>query len=82
MISERDGKLCLVFRVGDMRDDSFIVGAQVSAKIIRRKCTDEGMIFQLRVESYILFILNTIDAFLKNFTVRIDCDFNKYVIST
>ena len=44
VISERDGKLCLVFRVGDMRDDSFIVGAQVSAKIIRRKCTDEGMI--------------------------------------
>ena len=44
MISERDGKLCLVFRVGDMRDDSFIVGAQISAKIIRRKCTAEGNI--------------------------------------
>ena len=44
MISERDGKLCLVFRVGDMRDDSFIVGAQISAKIIRRKCTAEGSI--------------------------------------
>ena len=42
VISERDGKLCLVFRVGDMRDDSFIVGAQISAKIIRRKCTAEG----------------------------------------
>ena len=56
VISERDGKLCLVFRVGDMRDDSFIVGAQVSAKIIRRKCTDEGMISQLRVgTNYISF---------------------------
>lgn len=42
VICERDGKLCLVFRVGDMRDDSFIVGTQVSAKIIRRRCTDEG----------------------------------------
>ena len=46
VISERDGKLCLVFRVGDMRDDSFIVGAQISAKIIRRKCTAEGNILK------------------------------------
>jgi potassium inwardly-rectifying channel subfamily J len=44
VISERDGQLCLVFRVGEMRDDSFIVGAQISAKIIRRKCTAEGNI--------------------------------------
>jgi hypothetical protein len=34
--------MCLVFRVGDMRDDSFIVGNQISAKIVRRKCTAEG----------------------------------------
>ena len=43
VISERDGKLCLVFRVGDMRDDSFIVGAQLSVKLIRRRCTAEGI---------------------------------------
>ena len=44
VISERDGKLCLVFRVGDMRDDSFIVGAQLSVKLIRRRCTAEGTV--------------------------------------
>ncbi len=45
VICERDKKLCLVFRVGDMRPDSFIVGAQLSAKIIRRRVTDEGEMF-------------------------------------
>lgn len=42
VVSERDRQLCLVFRVGDMRHDSFIVGAQLSAKIIRRRVTEEG----------------------------------------
>lgn len=45
VICERDGKLCLVFRVGDMRDDSFIVGTQVAAKIIRRRSTEEGEMY-------------------------------------
>ena len=45
VICERDGKLCLVFRVGDMRDDSFIVGTQISAKIIRRRSTEEGEMY-------------------------------------
>ena len=49
VISERDGKLCLVFRVGDMRDDSFIVGAQLSVKLIRRRCTAEGISSKLRL---------------------------------
>ena len=64
MISERDGKLCLVFRVGDMRDDSFIVGAQVSAKIIRRKCTDEGTVLKLRIENVIPCISNNVHVSL------------------
>lgn len=37
VVCERDRKLCLVFRVGDMRHDSYIVGAQLSAKVIQRK---------------------------------------------
>ena len=45
VICERDKKLCMMFRVGDMRSDSFIVGAQISAKLIRRKVTDEGEMF-------------------------------------
>lgn len=45
MVNERDGKLCLSFRVGDMRDDSFIVGTQLSAKVIRRRSTQEGEMY-------------------------------------
>ena len=45
VICERDGKLVLMFRVGDMRDDSFIVGTNVSAKIIRRRATEEGEMY-------------------------------------
>lgn len=37
----RDGKLCLMFRVGDMRK-SHIISAQISAQMIRRKLTLEG----------------------------------------
>ncbi|XP_075557803.1 ATP-sensitive inward rectifier potassium channel 12-like [Dermacentor variabilis] len=37
----RDGKLCLLFRVGDMRK-SHIIGTSISAQIIRRKVTAEG----------------------------------------
>lgn len=39
----RDGKLCLMFRVGDMRK-SHIIGATVSAQLIRKKTTAEGEI--------------------------------------
>lgn len=38
----RDGKLCLMFRVGDLRDKSHIIGAAISAQVIRRKVTEEG----------------------------------------
>lgn len=37
----RDSKLCFMFRVGDMRK-SHIIGATISAQIIRRKTTAEG----------------------------------------
>ena len=29
VIMKRDGKLCLVIRIGDLRDDNFILGTQV-----------------------------------------------------
>eukprot|EP00095_Tigriopus_kingsejongensis_P006162 maker-scaffold40_size501252-snap-gene-2.14 protein:Tk06162 transcript:maker-scaffold40_size501252-snap-gene-2.14-mRNA-1 annotation:"hypothetical protein DAPPUDRAFT_311738" len=45
VISERDKKMCFAFRVGDMRPDSFIVGAHISAKLIRRRVTAEGEMF-------------------------------------
>ncbi|XP_050696678.1 G protein-activated inward rectifier potassium channel 3-like isoform X1 [Eriocheir sinensis] len=37
----RDGNLCLLFRVGDMRK-SFIIGATVMAQVVRRRRTEEG----------------------------------------
>ncbi|XP_035225954.1 G protein-activated inward rectifier potassium channel 3-like [Stegodyphus dumicola] len=51
----RDGKLCLMWRVGDMRK-SHIIGAQISAQVIRRKVTLEGEVIpyyhtQLEVRS-------------------------------
>ncbi|XP_047490447.1 inward rectifier potassium channel 2-like isoform X2 [Penaeus chinensis] len=40
-ICMRDGRLCLLFRVGDMRK-SFIIGANVRAQVIRKRTTQEG----------------------------------------
>ncbi|XP_076817840.1 uncharacterized protein LOC143463284 isoform X1 [Clavelina lepadiformis] len=41
VISLRDEKLCLMFRVGDLRN-SHIVEAQIRAKLIKSRQTDEG----------------------------------------
>lgn len=41
VICQRDGELCLMFRVGDMRK-SHIIGATVRAQIIRSRTTKEG----------------------------------------
>ncbi|XP_053213545.1 ATP-sensitive inward rectifier potassium channel 12-like [Panonychus citri] len=38
----RDGKLCLMFRLGDVRNRSHIIGASISALVIDRKVTSEG----------------------------------------
>nr|XP_012224303.1 PREDICTED: uncharacterized protein LOC105673332 isoform X3 [Linepithema humile] len=43
VICQRDGELCLMFRVGDMRK-SHIIGANVRAQVIRSKTTKEGEI--------------------------------------
>uniref|UniRef100_A0A0K2U9Y5 ATPsensitive inward rectifier potassium channel 12like [Bombyx mori] n=1 Tax=Lepeophtheirus salmonis TaxID=72036 RepID=A0A0K2U9Y5_LEPSM len=45
IVCERDKQMCMIFRVGDMRHDSFIVGAQISLKLIRRRGTMQGEIF-------------------------------------
>uniref|UniRef100_A0A8C4R722 Potassium inwardly rectifying channel subfamily J member 9 n=1 Tax=Eptatretus burgeri TaxID=7764 RepID=A0A8C4R722_EPTBU len=41
VIAPRDGRLCLMFRVGDLRN-SHIVEASIRAKLIRSKQTQEG----------------------------------------
>ncbi|KAI2804154.1 Inward rectifier potassium channel [Blomia tropicalis] len=38
----RDGRLCIMFRVGDLRDKSHIIGANITAQMISRKITEEG----------------------------------------
>lgn len=43
-ICMRDGKMCLMFRVGDVRNRSHIIGASISALVIDRKITQEGEI--------------------------------------
>lgn len=43
VICQRNGELCLMFRVGDMRK-SHIIGANVRAQVIRSKMTKEGEI--------------------------------------
>merc|ERR1719427_1957291 len=45
VIMQRDKKLCLVIRIGDLRDDNFILGMNVSVKILRRKVTAEGELY-------------------------------------
>ncbi|GLH06099.1 CLUMA_CG011858, isoform B [Gryllus bimaculatus] len=41
VVCQRDGSLCLMFRVGDMRK-SHIIGARVRAQLIRTRQTPEG----------------------------------------
>ncbi|XP_043521994.1 uncharacterized protein LOC122534953 isoform X3 [Frieseomelitta varia] len=41
VICQRDGELCLMFRVGDMRK-SHIIGAAIRAQLIRSRTTKEG----------------------------------------
>ncbi|XP_015790353.1 G protein-activated inward rectifier potassium channel 3-like [Tetranychus urticae] len=44
VVSRRDGKLCLFFRVGDIRNRSYIIDASISAIFISKKVTKEGEI--------------------------------------
>jgi len=46
VINQRDRRLCLIFRIGDLRDDNFILGTQITAKVLRRRVTAEGEIYQ------------------------------------
>jgi len=46
VVTLRNKKLCLIFRIGDLRDDNFILGTQISAKILRRQTSAEGEVSQ------------------------------------
>lgn len=49
VICQRDGRLCLVFRLGNMRTSS-LIGATVRAHIIRKRVTPEGETIQFDME--------------------------------
>jgi len=42
VICQRDGKLCFMFRVGDMREKSALIGATIRTRFIRSRVTPEG----------------------------------------
>ncbi|XP_050419775.1 G protein-activated inward rectifier potassium channel 3-like [Adelges cooleyi] len=42
VICQRDGQLCFMFRVGDMREKSQLIGATIRARYIRSRVTAEG----------------------------------------
>lgn len=42
IIGQRDGELRLMFRVGDMREKSHIIGANIRAQLIQTKVSPEG----------------------------------------
>lgn len=42
VICQRDGKLCFMFRVGDMRKKSHLIGATIRTRFIRSRVTSEG----------------------------------------
>lgn len=41
VVNQRDGQLCIMFRIGDMRK-SHIINANVRAQLIRPRLTQEG----------------------------------------
>jgi len=42
VICRRDGQLCFMFRVGDMRQKSHLIGATIRTRFIRSRVTPEG----------------------------------------
>jgi len=54
VINMRNKQLSLIIRIGDLRDDNFILGTKIACKLLRRTLTEEGEAVQemvdLRVE--------------------------------
>ena len=50
VIAERDGKLCFMFRVGDLRTNTHLLQTNIRAQVIRRKTTAEGEVINYHQE--------------------------------
>jgi len=59
-ICQRDGKLCFMFRVGDMREKSHLIGATIKARVIRSRVTPEGEILSPHI-SYLKTVIDEYD---------------------
>nr|XP_033784350.1 ATP-sensitive inward rectifier potassium channel 11 [Geotrypetes seraphini]XP_033784351.1 ATP-sensitive inward rectifier potassium channel 11 [Geotrypetes seraphini] len=46
VVAPRDGRLCFMFRVGDLRK-SMIIGAAVHLQVVRKSCSPEGEVIPL-----------------------------------
>jgi len=46
VVTLRNGRLCVIFRIGDLRNESHLLGTKISLRMIRRKITEEGEIYQ------------------------------------
>lgn len=42
VICRRDGQLCFMFRIGDMREKSHLIGTTIQTRLIRSRMTPEG----------------------------------------
>ncbi|KAE9524582.1 hypothetical protein AGLY_014632 [Aphis glycines] len=42
VICRRDGQLCFMFRIGDMREKSHLIGTKIQTRLIRSRVTPEG----------------------------------------
>jgi len=42
VICRRDGQLCFMFRIGDMREKSHLIGTTIQTRLIRSRVTPEG----------------------------------------
>ena len=49
-IAQRDGKLCLMFRVDDFRTNTHLLQTHIRAQVIRRKTTAEGEVINYHQE--------------------------------
>ena len=50
VIAERDGRLCFMFRVGDLRTRTHLLQAHIRAQVIRRRTTAEGEVIHYHQE--------------------------------
>eukprot|EP00092_Neocalanus_flemingeri_P006322 GFUD01006803.1.p1 GENE.GFUD01006803.1~~GFUD01006803.1.p1 ORF type:complete len:620 (-),score=147.28 GFUD01006803.1:285-2144(-) len=46
VINRRNGRLCLIMRIGDLRNNNFVLGTKISLKLLQRRVTQEGEIYQ------------------------------------